>query len=1034
MGRVVLVLGAGASVGAVNSEGAAIPKGDELARMLSDRFLGGEHADAPLSIVAELAISESDLFTVQEYIRTIFEDFQPAGFHELLPTFKWAGLATTNYDLVIERAYDQCENSAQDPVPLIKNGDRIESMLRTNRSIMLLKLHGCITRTSDTQVPLILSVDQYLTHRSGRDRVFDHLKNLSYEQPLVFIGHSLQDPDIRQMLIELGESDQRPRFYTVTPQVTGPEQRFWERKRITTIIGTFDEFLTTVNSEIDSPFRGIVGAPSTTDIPIAERFVVHNPGLSPDCLDFLENQVDYIRTGMPIEDLAPHLFYRGFSPRWAAIDKSLDVRRDIEDPILMDAILDEEEGDDCRLYIIKGHAGSGKSVLLQRVAWEASLTFQKLCLYLQQNGQISFEAIRELSKVINERIYLFVDDIDEHVFETLDVIDESRRFSIPLTIIGASRINEWNMSCEDIEPHVVDDFELPYLSAREIDSLLGLLEKHKSLFRLEEASPSERKAAFVERAERQLLVALHEATLGKPFEDIIADEFAAIEPREARLIYLGICFLNRFDVYVRAGIISRVYGVRFTEFKSRFFAPLEGLVFTQEGRRLPDIVYVTRHPHIAEIVVSRALTRPDEKLDMYLKMVNSLNVDYDSDWRAFRRLVRGRSILAEFPDHQHAQRVYNAARFKVRDDSHLFHQMAIYEMNRPNGNLDDAYEHLSQAKRIAPHRRAITHSLAELQLRRAENSRTELEFNKYLLGAERIAGTLIGPSAIVSHGYHTLSKARLAKLNKLLASGENDGPSDLSISEAVKDVEDIIQQGLQQFPDDPYLLTSESDLANLLSDNDRSVRALKIAFDNNDQDPFIAVRLAKLLSRTNAIEEALEVYKSSLASGSADKRIHFNYAKLMIDQGLGNDTDIEYHLRRSFTDGDANTEAQFWHARQQYVNDRIDEAQTRFRRLRYARVNPVVKRKIRGVLAGDGQIKRFTGRVERRFSDYGFVLRDGTADLLYLNVNNVDSAVWENLGRNTRVSFAIGFNFWGAAAIDIQFESLSAFSKNKGTF
>ena len=64
-------------------------------------------------------------------------------------------------------------------------------------------------------------------------------------------------------------------------------------------------------------------------------------------------------------------------------------------------------------YIRSGHAGSGKSVLLQRIAWEAALTFQKLCLYLRPDRQLSFDAIRELAKVIDERIYLYIDDLDE---------------------------------------------------------------------------------------------------------------------------------------------------------------------------------------------------------------------------------------------------------------------------------------------------------------------------------------------------------------------------------------------------------------------------------------------------------------------------------------------------------------------------------------------------------------------------------------------------------------------------------------------
>ncbi len=178
-GQAVLVLGAGASMGALSPSGKAAPTSLELASAIAKRFLGDQFSDRPLSSVAELAISESDLFTVQEFIRSLFHDLAPASFHKLLPTFKWAGLATTNFDLIIERAYQGRTQGAQELVPFIKNGDRIEEKLKSPRSLMFLKLHGCITRTSDNSIPLILTVDQYVTHQFGRDRVFDHLRTLS---------------------------------------------------------------------------------------------------------------------------------------------------------------------------------------------------------------------------------------------------------------------------------------------------------------------------------------------------------------------------------------------------------------------------------------------------------------------------------------------------------------------------------------------------------------------------------------------------------------------------------------------------------------------------------------------------------------------------------------------------------------------------------------------------------------------------------------------------------------------------------------
>lgn len=101
-GRVVLLMGADASVGAKATDGRHPLTGDGLRDKLADRFLGGKSKSSPLAWVAELAISESDLGTVQEFIADLLRDLEPAAFHQKLSTFRWKGLATTNYDTVVE--------------------------------------------------------------------------------------------------------------------------------------------------------------------------------------------------------------------------------------------------------------------------------------------------------------------------------------------------------------------------------------------------------------------------------------------------------------------------------------------------------------------------------------------------------------------------------------------------------------------------------------------------------------------------------------------------------------------------------------------------------------------------------------------------------------------------------------------------------------------------------------------------------------------------------------------------------------------
>ena len=131
---------------------------------------------------------------------------------------------------------------------------------------------------------------------------------------------------------------------------------------------------------------------------------------------------------------------------------------------------------------------------------------------------------------------------------------------------------------------------------------------------LETLDTKQRQEALHEKAGRQLLVALHEATLGKPFEKIIEDEYDRITPPKAQSMYMTVCLLNQFEVSVRSGIISRMYGVPFEEFKKHFFAPLEQIIITRRDDKSGDYCYMARHPHIAEIVVQTVLRNREDLL------------------------------------------------------------------------------------------------------------------------------------------------------------------------------------------------------------------------------------------------------------------------------------------------------------------------------------------------------------------------------------------------------------------------------------
>jgi hypothetical protein len=56
------------------------------------------------------------------------------------------------------------------------------------------------------------------------------------------------------------------------------------------------------------------------------------------------------------------------------------------------------------------------------------------------------------------------------------------------------------------------------------------------------------------------------------------------------------------------------------------------------------------------------------------------------------------------------------------------------------------------------------------------------------------------------------------------------------------------------------------------------------------------------------------------------------------------------HLRRSFTAGDQNFEAQFWYAREAFLLGKMSEATQAFRALSNAQIPPQMRQQVRGII------------------------------------------------------------------------------------
>jgi tetratricopeptide (TPR) repeat protein len=1028
-GRSVLFLGAGASRGAIDEKGRPIPDGVGLADILTKEFLGSDYNGLDLRSVYDLACSERDVRTVQRKVFDILSPFQPAPFHLLIPNFAWAGIASTNYDLLIERAYQRAPSPLQKVVPNVKDGDGATDQL-SDRSVLYVKLHGCITRYQEVTPPLIASTEQLITFRNGRNGQFGTFLEWAKTKTMIFCGYAFLDSNLRILFDEIiKEGDNRPRHYIVSKGVRPAEIAYWRDRRVIAINTTFQDFLEGLDRQISKNLRGLgaVAADSSHRTTFTRFITAPGSRESEDLRQYLQSFIEHI--GPEIDPAAddPRKFYSGFELGWYPMAAELDVRQPIVDDTLSEHVLSPAGGRRQTLVVIKGHAGSGKSVALRRMCFDAATKHGRLCFFVSRQHLIIVERFEEVFRLTNLPVYLFVDNVAEHRDRILDVLAQAKTSNAQLKIIATETFNTWNISCDELEPFVFDAREMRYLSEANIKLLIGKLEQHHSLGYLESLSTERRIHELQHVHGRQLLVALLEATHGLPLVEIISKEYQSIQPDEARLLYLDICSLHRFGPPVRAGLISRIHNISFDDFQLKFFKPLEAIVVLRIDRRSGDYVYEARHSYIAHTLYETIVRSQDERFDNLVRIINKLNPNFSYDLEVIAKIVRAENLQKTLSDHAKIRQVYESAKLALGERSVLYHQSGIFELHVAvnQGGLTVAEGLLERALELEPYNNSIKHSLAEVDLKRSRIAVDPLERQAWRRSAIERASALVrkGKSP---YPHHTLLKAAIDGVKEALALAESEqtDAATLRLGDSIASAEAVLKNGLQAFPNEAILLAEEGELSKVLSEAVRAETAFEKSFAANPRSTLIAKRLARIKRSKGAYPVAKQVLQKCLEFNPGAQDLHYDFAMTILESAPNADQtesdSILYHLRRSFTPGDRNRQARFWYARQLCISNRFDDARPIFRELSEAQVPFKEKTEVRGLLLRhDAMPVELVGTVSFVRDTYGFVQCDSMNLRAFFSKADGGPESVEHISVGTTVTFELGFTLRGPVAIQM---------------
>lgn len=839
-----LFLGAGVNAGIVGRDGSVFPLGSELGRWICRDLLDSPSLSLPLDQAAEIARYKLGEKAVNAYLFEKFSLYSPEAGHIALIELPWDVIYTTNYDLLVEQAGVKALGEAAGRIrPIVTTATELSAF--SEEDILYYKLHGSIDFANTEEGRLILTKDDYRFYERYRKPLFHRLERDLLSRTFVFVGYSLQDSNFQSILNDCREqlgTKTLPLSFAIRKEFSDVEAVFWREKyNIQLVKSDSTEFLVGLKDHWKgsnlrvTPFderagRTYAQVDNSTRLPkVGDSFYRVSPA---DC------------TGAS----NPDLFFSGSEPSWADIRDHIAPPRDDYWTILNALFSDlVEPASPASVYLVTGHAGTGKTTLVRTLAYNIAAEFSVPVLVHVPATPLDAQLLGQLVDEANlQRLVVIVHHAADYARELDRFFDDIKRIGLPVSLILEERRNQWTTAASSVGRRLnAAEIELGALSGGEIDRILEALEKTGTLGKLKGTPLEYRKQHFSALADKELLVALRELRSEGSFDKIVRDEFERIPSVLAQRAYVYVAALGQVNLALRYANLISILDLRWDQLGSEILRPADGVLITGEvagsSRHNTGFSLRARHPIIASIIFAAAATNDREKFIVINDIISQLDPGFPEDRRLLEEIVRRKEIVNTLASPENRRAIYDRLQSILPGNPFVLQHRSILERD-----LDEPDLALKYAREAVALERTNPVLLNTLGM--------ALEF------AARTAGDPLRREAL--------------------------------LREASKLFEDAVKRD----PTDPYAYVGKVNLLRQQIDDETSVdrRALlkanalsllEEAYEVTDESPIIGVLLAEFREELGKPKEAILILKAALEKKPGDSRLRDLLIQFIMDQG-----------------------------------------------------------------------------------------------------------------------------------------------------
>ena len=331
------------------------------------------------------------------------------------------------------------------------------------------------------------------------------------------------------------------------------------------------------------------------------------------------------------------------------------------------------------------------------------------------------KTIRDSLSIFDRRCVVMFDNAEIALGRMAEIVAETRLLAFPPILMLASRTNDYEQRASGLQSATdVDEWVVPHdLTTDEIVGILDTLGNHQLLGVLQGMSQKDRIGTFESLANRQLLVAMREATSGTGFDNIIRDEFDTLPTLESKVLYLCTALATDAGYRISEQQFIACANVPPATALHVLKRNLAGIVIPTGARHH---LLLLRHRLIAKFVLERVADRGlvSSAYRRLLRVVAPEIAGIGRRSRTFglyRQLLDHKKIFHRFvASVDEARSIYVSIHELVASDFDYWLQYGLLELEF--GYLDLAENYLHQAESLFPTSDYVQNSIGHLLLRK----------------------------------------------------------------------------------------------------------------------------------------------------------------------------------------------------------------------------------------------------------------------------------------------------------------------------